>query len=313
MIPATFARETRYFAPPANRGMSHLAPDRSTASQRLSGRQRLPSLRSGTLKKWLQAGIRSLHVAFATQPLPDRVALAFHELEADQHDAFRRAIGYFLERGYRTVAASEYLAPAAVGDCRLWVTFDDNHRCWHDALPLFDELGIRATFFVNSGVFRDCTSQQEIETYFGRIDYRRPERSTLTTGELVALYRAGHEIGCHSHSHFALTDIERVAWPREILQSKLALEVLTGAPVTSFSWPYGARRFFSPELKAYCAANGFEVIAGAVPAQLFRRRIDPFDVPRTRWQFTSSFERNIEDIRVDGRLFEVITGSSPVG
>lgn len=101
MIPATFARETRYFAPPANRGMSHLAPDRSTASQRLSGRQRLPSLRSGTLKKWLQAGIRSLHVAFATQPLPDRVALAFHELEADQHDAFRRAIGYFLERELR--------------------------------------------------------------------------------------------------------------------------------------------------------------------------------------------------------------------
>jgi peptidoglycan/xylan/chitin deacetylase (PgdA/CDA1 family) len=296
------------------RGWPNVPPTRrSTQPADLGTALGLSSLRASRLKVWLQAGIRAGHVLLASRPLPSRVALTFHELQADQYTEFRRVIRYFLERGYRSVTAAEHHAPATADEKRLWITFDDNYRGWHDALPLFDELGVKATFFVNSGVFRDVATAREIEAYFRRIEYHGAGKATMTTRELVALHRAGHEIGCHSHSHFDLATLRREAWCSEIRESKAYLEQLLGAEVSSFAWPYGARRNFSPDLHSYCTEVGFRVIAANSPGQLYHCDIDPLNAQRTRWQFMNTFAHNLADITVDGRLFERLTGRSAVG
>ena len=138
------------------------------------------------------------------------------------------------------------------------------------------------------------------------------ERISLSVGELKEISDNGHEIGCHSHSHFVLSMLPRDKWDSEIKRSKEILEEMTGQTITSFSYPYGMRRHFSDELKAYCLQNGFTNVAAAIPGLLYKQA-DSQTIHRTRWHLHNSIEENLIDLSIDGQLFESLTGKSAVG
>lgn len=103
--------------------------------------------------------------------------------------------------------------------------------------------------------------------------YDRP----LTHPELAQL--AAHpliEIGAHTVSHPALSDLSPAAQQRELADSRSCLEQLTGRPVTSFSFPYGSR---GPQSVGLVAKAGFSraCISGG---QAVRRQTDPLALPR---------------------------------
>ncbi len=255
--------------------------------------------------------IRGAHKRFRMRELPDRVAVYFHALEHQDWGRFRDCITHFTGRGYRVVSLAEYVDPCARGQM-LFISFDDNYRNWHEALGLLDSLGVKVTFYVNSLPFMDACPEPERLQYFDRISYGANPTS-LTRTELRDLSNAGHEIGCHTHSHFDLARLDRKFWDAEIQGSRQQLEDVIGRPVVHFAYPYGMRRYFTDGLRDYCRGIGLQTIASGVPGYQHSPSIDAFNVHRTRWNFSRSLEHNIEDIRIDGRLFERLTGWSAVG
>ncbi|MBI1383822.1 MAG: polysaccharide deacetylase family protein [Rhizobiales bacterium] len=258
--------------------------------------------------------VRASHTLLAMRSLPRRLGLCFHELEPDQYPQFRAAIQYLKAHGYRCVTPAELVddCDEEAGDRLLLVTFDDNYRCWHQALPLLDELDVQATFYVNTLPFRDLADAETITAYYDRNAFQR-DRVPLTRRELVEIRASGHVIGCHTHSHFDLGRLPQIMWDSEIAQNKTMLENIIGEEVVDFSWPYGMRRNFNEDLRAYCASIGLKRIAASTPGLLHTTAIDPLNIPRTRWLLDKPLEHNLVDVRVDGRLFESITGRSAVG
>ena len=263
------------------------------------------------MKAQIISMVRETHRILAYRGYPDRVALIFHELLERQWPAFREAIEALQEEGFIAVDPEVYCADDGPAR-RLLVTFDDNFQQWHRALPLFDDLGIKATFFTNSGPFRDRANPAEIAAFFERIAHDEDPVS-LSTSELKELRAAGHTIGCHTHWHEALQHVAREDWDDVIRRSKDTLADILGEAVVDFAYPYGTRRYFSEPLRTYCQELGFKRISEGRPGRLHQAEFDPFRLQRTRWNLDQSLATNLDDIRIDGQVFESLTGRSAIG
>jgi peptidoglycan/xylan/chitin deacetylase (PgdA/CDA1 family) len=259
----------------------------------------------------IRSTIRATHAALLAKPLPDDLAIYFHELEPRHWGEFCDAIAALLAMGYRPVTPDGLIAPRSGGK-RLFVSFDDNFRNWHRVLPLLADLGLTATFYVNTLPFRDTASAAEIGAYFDRLAMSR-DRQTLSRAELAELHTSGHTIGCHSHSHYMLARLPRSAWAAEIEGSRRALEDITGAAVEHFSWPYGMRRHFSEALRAYCREVGFKTIANAIPGCQQIAGADPMNIFRTAWRLGLPLSHNLTNLRIDGRVYAALLGRSVIG
>ena len=263
------------------------------------------------LKRAAHGGIRLAHSALMRRPLESRLAIYFHQLEPRHWNAFRQAIGHFTAQGYRTVGPDGFVA-AQPGDRCLFLSFDDNFRFWHQALDMLRELNVTATFYVNTSPFRDVASGAEIERYLQRLAMPA-HHQTLTRDELKAIRDAGHVIGCHSHSHDVLSQLPRDRWNDEIRASKDILETLLGQRISDFSWPFGMRRHFSPELRRYCSGLGFTTIASAISGCQKIAASDPLNIHRTDWRLSRSLGHNLVNLRIDGRAYAAVTGGSVIG
>lgn len=258
----------------------------------------------------VRSGIRALHAFALNRPVGPRVAIYLHQLEPVQWGAFRECMSHFIALGYRTVSAPLFVAPG--DDRRLFVSFDDNFRDWHRALPLFEDLGITATFYVNTLPFRDVADRAVISAYLGRLAMAG-EHETLTRSELREIHAAGHSIGCHSHSHVNLARLPRADWDSEIRRSKDILESLLGSRITDFAWPYGMRRYFTPALRNYCVGIGFETITNAISGCQAIAADDPLNIYRTDWRLDRDLSHNLANLAIDARLYARLTGRSAIG
>jgi peptidoglycan/xylan/chitin deacetylase (PgdA/CDA1 family) len=253
----------------------------------------------------LRATIGAFHRAFLRRPLPDKLALYLHSLNghASTVEQFMRR---FSDLGYDFVGPDEFLSRSGR---MILLTFDDNFQSWYACLPMFDRLGAKATFYVNTISFRDRANDADICRFFSRIS-AVPE-PTLTVGELRCLAEAGHTIGAHTHTHPNLADIPLDKAKNEIRTSKSILEDILLEPVTHFAYPYGMRRHFSRRLRRYCFEIGFKTVATGLPAMQYAKPQSSV-IHRSVVQLDLPFERYIENLRVDGRIFERITGRNPV-
>lgn len=255
--------------------------------------------------------IRQGHIRFASRDLPAKLAIYFHELDRHQIPAFREALTYFTDEGYGFASPREFVA-APVDEKLLFVSFDDNFKSWHEALGTMEACRATATFYVNSGMFRDVAPPHVISDFFDRIRYFG-DRQTLSRNEVSEISASGHTIGCHTHTHPMLSLLPRDAWDDEILASKHVLEDILGGAVDDFSFPFGMRRHFSPALRDYCADIGFKTIATGISGQQHMTRIDPLEIHRSGWKFDLDLADNIANLKVDSRLYARLSGRSAVG
>jgi len=104
------------------------------------------------------------------------------------------------------------------------LTFDDGWRSQYDhAIPILDKYGIRATFYIATGLL-----------YSGRSEYMGP-------AEVCHLYKSGHEIGAHSVTHPGM-QLSFLWKGGEILRSKNDLKRL-GIEISSYAYPYARHHF----------------------------------------------------------------------
>ncbi|NTW97738.1 MAG: polysaccharide deacetylase family protein, partial [Oscillochloris sp.] len=173
---------------------------------------------------------------------------------AAQLDWLRRA-------GYDTVQMSA-LAGCARGESpcparAVALTFDDGYMdAYSDALPLLQQYGATATFYIVSGFVGQ-------EAYMG-------------WDEIRALRSAGMEIGAHSISHIDLTTLSYYENVDQIARSGQEIAAQIGAPVRSFCYPAGQ---FNAEIATITRDAGYTSATTTVQEGA---QDDLFALPRLR-------------------------------
>ncbi|HMO33957.1 MAG TPA: polysaccharide deacetylase family protein [Lacibacter sp.] len=101
------------------------------------------------------------------------------------------------------------------------ITFDDAHL-QHATLaaPLLERYGFRGVFFIMSVTLN--------------------KKGFLNEQQIKELHQRGHTIGAHTWDHPNLAKSSSVNWNLQLTKPKQQLERITGKPVTSFAYPYGA-------------------------------------------------------------------------
>lgn len=260
-------------------------------------------------KQATQRLVRGVHARFFDRGFPDRVAILGHALPSQHHRAFREMATFFTQQGY-VFTDPGGLQSRHRPKCVL-VSFDDSFRDWFESLDLFDDLSIKVTFYVNTLPLRGIADEETISQFRERIGFTTRRFEPLSSDELVALRVRGHTLGSHSHSHFDLASLPPSKARDEIRMGKVTLEQIIGERVDHFAYPYGMRRHFTPALRATCLEHGFKTIASGIPGHLHGPSSGLLH--RTMWDFEQSLEHNLQNLRIDGRLFERVTGRSAVG
>jgi peptidoglycan/xylan/chitin deacetylase (PgdA/CDA1 family) len=197
---------------------------------------------------------------------PDRVdrrqtqlrplALAYHGLAEVSRGAvgrglfvrpvdFERQVRALRRWGYTLVAAGEQakLARQSQAAGTASVSFDDGLADnVSTLLPLLVRERIPATVFVVTG-------------WLGHHHPAASWTPIITASGLRKLYAAGIEIGGHTVTHRDLTTVSVPDAMAELLNSRMALEALLGAPVTVAAYPFGHANI---AVERACRAAGYE-------------------------------------------------------
>lgn len=187
--------------------------------------------------------------------------LMFHYIEyvKDKGDTIRQSLDttpYTLEQEIITLQRAGYtfmtnaeLTKVLDGKRKLpqkpiVLTFDDGYRDFYtDAYPILKKYNVKATQYVIAG-------------WLGY-------PNNMTKAQVAEIAADGLvEIGAHTMHHAWLKGLPLKTLSEEVFESKRTLEEVTGKPVTSFAYPYGA--FDLAAINAVAQA-GFTSAVSTVP------------------------------------------------
>jgi peptidoglycan/xylan/chitin deacetylase (PgdA/CDA1 family) len=148
--------------------------------------------------------------------------------------AFARQMWLLKLLGYKGLSMAEampYLRGEKTGRV-VAITFDDGYLdTLEHALPVLNAVGFTATCYVVSGHMGEYNEWDAAEL--------KVHKKLMSAAQVKAWQAAGMEVGAHSRTHPRLTKCTDEELQVELAGSKADLEVLTGAPVTQFCYPYG--------------------------------------------------------------------------
>jgi peptidoglycan/xylan/chitin deacetylase (PgdA/CDA1 family) len=218
---------------------------------------------------------------------------AGEQLYVLQVSQFREQMEYLHREGYRTFLLDELQALAEWPDKAVVLTFDDGHESnFTLALPILQEFGFKAEFFITTG-------------WIGRPHY-------MTEGQVKALSEAGMGIGSHGVSHYFMDDLTNSEIESELSKSMAMLENIIGNKVTSFSAPGGRM-----QRGVVCVAKklGYQTIHNSQPA-LFTRGSSRYAIPRfsltqdTRQdEFSAIIEKNrvfMRNLKIRNNILQLV-------
>jgi len=150
-------------------------------------------------------------------------------------DDFRGQMRWLRDHGWTVISLMDMLDAFDTGRTlhkAVALTFDDGYQDLLDqALPILQEFGYPATAFVVTDLFGRSA---EWDAKYGG------EMAPLANlDDIKALEAAGWEIGHHTRTHPALTELDDEQLEDEIAGGKRDLETALGHPVQTFAYPYG--------------------------------------------------------------------------
>ncbi len=254
-------------------------------------------------KQALRVFARQFHLAVLKKPLPSQLALYLHEVEPWQRDALREMLTCFCDLGYAFVGPGDLLEDS--DEKRIMVSFDDNFRLWCDIMPILDDLNASATFYISTQPIRDLAGPGEADAHYLRVGNK--VRESLSSQDIQEFSARGHVIGCHTHSHPQLNEIDRSSFAAELDRPKQILEEILDQDVVHFAIPYGKRRHFNRALRDHCVGLGFQTVAYAISGRQHARK-RPLWIDRSFWNLDAPLDYNLDNLQIDGRIFERLTG-----
>ncbi len=170
---------------------------------------------------------------------------------------FARQLDFLQKHGYKTITLNQAMngpLPARP----IVLTFDDAYAdFYHQAWPLLKTRGMTATLFVVTSALGGTNAWDAAKGM--------PEEDIITREQLRELDAGGIEIGGHSHSHMALTELSDRCLLREITGCQKILTDITGRPARTFSYPYG---LYNDKVCDAVARAGFTLACTTKPGML---------------------------------------------
>ena len=122
------------------------------------------------------------------------------------------------------------------------ITFDDVPRtALENGVPILDRHNIKATFYVATGLSKDSINKSRDEN----IKYE----SYLYPDDIAGLHLSGHNIACHTYSHYMLDSGSPEGLERDAYKNIEALKSILGpVPIEHFSYPFGQVNFKTKKL-----------------------------------------------------------------
>ncbi|MFV0338742.1 MAG: polysaccharide deacetylase family protein [Chthoniobacterales bacterium] len=126
-------------------------------------------------------------------------------------------------------------------------TFDDGLRDQYTvAIPMFNELGLKATFFIIPG--RVVATPEEGE----RIKNKKRAWGGISWPELKEMAEQGHEIGNHTWSHPNLTKLTAAEVEEQFSKADQSIQEHLGILPLTIAFPFSAQ---TPEIEALALKN----------------------------------------------------------
>lgn len=199
--------------------------------------------------------------------------LMYHALEDETHPCgttepgdllyvlqvsqFRNQMEWLHREGFRSFLLEELHACDEWPDKAVVLTFDDGHESnFTLALPILQEYGFKAEFFITTG-------------WIGMQYFMSEE-------QIRGLHQSGMGIGSHGVTHSFLSDLSEVEIHAELGDSKTTLEACIGQSVNSLSYPGGRMNQLTQSLAQSC---GLRYICSSVP-QLHQQNSDQRHIDR---------------------------------
>lgn len=183
---------------------------------------------------------------------------------------FARQMAILKGLGFRTVTAHEYAqaklgTPGRLPARPILLTFDDgSSSILSEALPIMKEYGFTGVvFMVASQLGGPAVWDDELDP---------AEHRQLNAEELVSLQKEGWSLGSHSSTHARLTGLGPESLREELVQSRKALEAMSGHDADWFAYPYGD---FDERVKEAASQAGYRLGFATERGDGF-----PFSIPR---------------------------------
>lgn len=147
-------------------------------------------------------------------------------------DDFAKQMQLLDRLGYRGMSLSD-VHPYLQGERKgrvVGITFDDGYlSTFTEAMPVLKAYGFTATSYVVS----------QLVGQTNKWDSPLACAKLMNTTELKQWLMMGNDIGSHTRHHLALSALGNVDAYAEIAQCKVELEVMLGAEIQHFCFPYG--------------------------------------------------------------------------
>jgi peptidoglycan/xylan/chitin deacetylase (PgdA/CDA1 family) len=109
-------------------------------------------------------------------------------------------------------------------------TFDDVPASTCDVgVPILEQYGIRGTFYISGG---GCGAPS-------------PCGPLATVDQLKLLHASGHELGCHTFTHFAVSRVDARDLASDLERNRAFLMGISGEAPRNFAYPYGDMSFLA--------------------------------------------------------------------
>ena len=156
---------------------------------------------------------------------------------------FRYHLKLIKSLGFNTITFNELSGNENLPPEPLIITFDDGERNNIEvAIPILQEFGFRAVFFVSTDTINS-------EGY-------------LTEEDIALMSQADMEIGSHGKTHKFLSGLNITELSRELKESKSFIEDLTGIKVSTLSLPGGRGNDLVLET---AISSGYRYVANSKP------------------------------------------------
>ena len=187
--------------------------------------------------------------------------------------SFEQNLVSLKQRGYSSITFEQYRL-FLTGEFTLPVkpiilTFDDGYEDnYMYAFPLLKKFGFSAVIFLVA----DPTRQ----TNFWDID--EPQVRLVNNKQIREMVAAGIEFGSHTVTHPNLSQCSPEQMRKEFVESKQAIEQLTGKEIISIAYPYGA---VNERIKSIAIETGytFGIATNSGPLKFYE---DFFEIRRTQ-------------------------------
>jgi peptidoglycan/xylan/chitin deacetylase (PgdA/CDA1 family) len=183
-------------------------------------------------------------------------------------EEFKKQINYLISKKFEFVHLKQYISfPNSVQKRKIVITFDDGFEDnFLFAYEILKNLSIPFIIFLTVNFIGT-------ENLLPRYKNKKKDRF-LTWNEIIEMSKNGVEIGSHSLTHPALTELKKEDMEKEIINSKKIIEDRISKEVKFFSYPYGV---YNKEVIEVVKKAGYE---GALVNRKKRMKITQYTIPR---------------------------------